>query len=344
MNGHRPYDETFRPIETQPVMSQRITGTLRWDHLIRLTGPLGLFEHALYDAPRPAHGYTTDDNGRALVVLAWASPDEVDATPYLRHVLQAFDGTHFRLRRRMDGQWLEEVSDDATGRAIWGLGEWIGAGQGSPEIIEVFEEALRLKTAHPRANAYMLLGAAAAASTGEVRWDPGLLRKLPRPRPERWVWPAPRLTYANARIPEALIRAGAAAGDDRAVTDGLRLLEWLVEEESVDGHFSFAPVGGRGPDDPRPGFDQQPIEAWAMADACHAAWVVDGSGHWLEAMVRAGEWFLGRNDAGLPLYDPESGAGYDGLGPDSVNQNRGAESTLAALAALWRLEQVRSAV
>ena len=116
----------------------RITSTLRWDHLLHLTGPLGLYEHALYDAPRTAHGYTTDDNARALVVLAWAAPD-LDPGPYLRHVLDAFDGRQFRLRRRIDGRWVREMSDDATGRAVWGLGEWIGAGHGTPEIARVFE-------------------------------------------------------------------------------------------------------------------------------------------------------------------------------------------------------------
>src|SRR5699024_8737213 len=129
-----------------------------------------------------------------------------------------------------------------------------------------------------------------------------------------------------------LIRAGVVAGDELAVTDGLRLLQWLIEEERSDEHFSFTPVAGRGPGDPKPSFDQQPIEAWAMADAAHAAWEVDGSDQWRESIAMAGEWFLGRNDAGLALYDGTTGAGHDGLGPDRVNLNCGAESTLAALA------------
>lgn len=320
-------------------MSASTTGMIRWDHLIGLTGPLGLFEHALYDVPRPAHGYATDDNGRALVVIARASPEGVDPTPYLRHVVEAFDGHRFRLRRRIDGSWVPKDSDDATGRALWGLGEWIGAGRATADLFQIFEQGIRFRTDHPRAIAYTLLGVVAAARQGEVAWDPAVLRKLPRARSGRWAWPAPRLTYANARIPEALIRAGALAGDDRAVADGLRLLEWLVGEETADDHFSFTSVDGRGPGDPRPAFDQQPIEAWSMADACHAAWKVDGGDHWREAMVMAGEWVLGRNDSGLSLYDAATGAGYDGLGPGRVNMNCGAESTLAALAAIWRLEE-----
>jgi hypothetical protein len=140
--------------------------TLRWDHLKRLTGPLGLYEHALYDVPRTACGYTTDDNGRALVVLARAEPTGVDPAPYLRHVLGSFDGRRLLLRRRSDGRWLSEYSDDAQARGLWGLGEWIGSGRGSPEAERVFEAGLRLDSGHPRANAYMILGVAAASRLG----------------------------------------------------------------------------------------------------------------------------------------------------------------------------------
>jgi hypothetical protein len=127
------------------------------------------------------------------------------------------------------------------------------------------------------------------------------------------------------------------AGDDVAVKDGLVLLDWLIETERGTDGFSFTPVGGRGPGDPKPAFDQQPIEAWSLVDACHAAWEVDQSPHWRQAMDEAAHWFLGRNDSGLGMYDPDTGAGYDGLGPGWVNLNRGAESTLAALGSLWRL-------
>ena len=51
----------------------------------------------------------------------------------------------------------------------------------------------------------------------------------------------------------------------------------------------------------------------------------------------AAGWFYGNNAASVPMYDPASGRGYDGLlGPSSfrVNQNAGAESTIEALLAL----------
>jgi hypothetical protein len=122
--------------------------------------------------------------------------------------------------------------------------------------------------------------------------------------------------------------------DSALIDRGLALLEWLVEVETsrAGNHFSFTPVGGAGPNDPRPGFDQQPLEAWAMIDACAAAAAVTG-GRWLEEARKAADWFTGRNDVNQMMVDLATGAGFDGLTPTGPNRNQGAESTLAALAA-----------
>lgn len=71
-----------------------------------------------------------------------------------------------------------------------------------------------------------------------------------------------------------------------------------------------------------------------MADACLAAWRVDDDPVWKLGLRDAVHWFLGVNDTSALLYDEDTGAGFDGLEPDGVNLNRGAESTLAALGAL----------
>jgi hypothetical protein len=142
------------------------------------------------------------------------------------------------------------------------------------------------------------------------------------------------LTYANARIPEGMIAVATALGDPALGGDGLDLLDWLVETETGTAGFSFTPVGGRGSGDPKPAFDQQPIEAWAMADACALAAAVTGDAVWEERRLRAVAWFLGENDRGAMLYDETTGGGFDGLTAEGPNLNRGAESTLAALAAL----------
>ena len=87
----------------------------------------------------------------------------------------------------------------------------------------------------------------------------------------QWPWPEPRLTYANATLPEAMIAAGSALDRPVLLQHGLDLLDWLLARETQQGHLSVTPVGGSGPDDEGPGFDQQPIEVAALADACARA-------------------------------------------------------------------------
>jgi hypothetical protein len=152
------------------------------------------------------------------------------------------------------------------------------------------------------------------------------------------------LAYANAVLPEALIAAGDAVDDRAAVDDGLRLLGWLVQTERLGDHFSFTPTGGRGRDDPRPGFDQQPIEPGAVADACARACDVTGDAMWIEPVLLAAGWFQGRNDVGVSMFDPGTGGGFDGLHADGVNENQGAESTIVLITALQQARRVGTAI
>jgi hypothetical protein len=149
-----------------------------------------------------------------------------------------------------------------------------------------------------------------------------------------WPWPEPRLTYANAVLAEAMIATGGALEDSVIQGRGLDMLEWLLDIETTDGHLSPTPVAGRGPDDSRPAFDQQPIEVASLADACARAADVDARPIWPEGVRSAAAWFEGDNDLGLPMWDPETGGGFDGLHADRVNLNQGAESTLAAISTM----------
>jgi hypothetical protein len=144
-----------------------------------------------------------------------------------------------------------------------------------------------------------------------------------------WPWPEPRLTYANAAVAEVLIAAGTRLNRPDALADGLHLLGWLLDRETLDGHLSVTPVGGAGPDDRPPRFDQQPIEVAAMADACARARTATRDPRWTSALRLTLDWFTGANDAGTPMWDPVSEGAYDGLTLTGPNQNQGAESTLA---------------
>jgi hypothetical protein len=303
---------------------------LSFAHLAALTDEYGLFEHALHRAPRHEHGYCADDAGRALAVVCrepeWDVELERLADVYLRYLEQAQlpDG-RFRNRRTAgaDGVWDDSPgSDDAQGRSLFGLA--VAAASGRPvadRALACFERGVvAWQSRFPRANAWVAI---AAAEIDARQLRPPLLR--PRREPE-WPWPEPRLAYDNALLPEALIAAG-------EIDEGVELLAWLVRAETRDGHFSFTPAGGWGPGEPRPGFDQQPVEAGTMAAACARAFAVTGDERFRSSTARAAAWFLGANDTGVPLYDPATGACCDGLQRDGRNENCGAESTLAALQA-----------
>jgi hypothetical protein len=160
---------------------------------------------------------------------------------------------------------------------------------------------------------------AAAATIGRARRD------------RAWPWPEPRLAYANAVLPEALIAAGAVLADDRILEDGLHLLDWLLTTETSHGHLSLIAVGGWGPGEERAPFDQQPIEAASLADACARAFACTADPRWLVGVDLAISWFHGNNDLGQSLLDPSTGGGCDGLTATGRNTNQGAESTLALI-------------
>jgi hypothetical protein len=317
-------------------------------HVARLTDETGILEHALGTVPRRGHGWCTDDQGRALALVSRVCDDPLAARlaeTYLAFLLHAHQGAGvFRLRMGYDRSWDAAVhSDDADARAIFGLAV---AAAGGPEHLrwgarEILEEALAFRSVHPRAMAHAAVGAAELVAAGlDLPAARSLLEAarsaLPRPRPEDrgWAWPAPRLTYANALLPEGLIAVGEALGDREALRDGLASLRWLVRNETFGDRLSLTPVGGRGPGDIRPGFDQQPIEAASMAEACARAFEATRDPAWLEPLELAAAWCLGRNDIGVPLLDQDTGGGFDGLTPQGVNRNEGAESTLSVVAVL----------
>lgn len=317
-------------------------------HIRALTGRWGIWEHARYSAPRREHGSCTDDNARALVVVlrqrAIDDTAEDLAVTYMRFVTEARTHSgHFHNRRDATGTWTDEVgSDDCQGRAWWGLGT-AALLASDPTMrdraADAFETAACFESPHLRANAYAALGAAELVrSAPRSRSGLDLLDRTSQVIADSAVtmipWPEARLTYDNARIPEALITAGDVLGDKGRLSMGVRLLEWLVGVESNGGHFSFSPVGGREPGGRRPEFDQQPLEAWAMADASYRAWLATGDDRWRGRAMRAAAWLVGLNDNGTVLYDEATGATRDGLMIASANENRGAESTIAGVGAL----------
>ncbi len=323
-----------------------------------MTDQRGTFEHALFTEPRPEHGYCSDDMARVLIVVA----READHLPAMRNLamlslrfLQDALDSRGRCRNRMDrfGVWEDSPAvNDSWGRTIWGLGTAVS--QSNDHLIRHLaarglERAMTQRSPWPKAMAFAALGAAELLSV-----DPGNLTALALlsdaadamdgPRQGRWPWPAQRLTYANATLPEAMIAAGSALGRPLLVKQGLELLGWLLARETRHGHLSITPVGGSGPDDEGPGYDQQPIEVAALADACGRAQAATGDEQWADGITAAANWFLGDNDAGVVMWDPDTGGAFDGLEEHGANRNQGTESTLALLSTLQHARSRQSAL
>ena len=321
----------------------------RLDHLSRLTGKAGVFEHASALVPNESHRHTTDDAARALILtIRWRPQTALTrrlSTTYLSFLASAIDGRG-SVRNRLDAErgWVGPWSADAHGRAIWAF--CVAAIEAdSPLARDLATDRLErigpMRDPSLRPWVYAGLGASCLLNSDRhhligTKIANEVADRLPRPKPTGWMWPEPRLSYDNARIPQCMLALGEVARRDQLVADGLRLLTWLVAMEWSGGHFSFTPVGGRGPGEGPPAFDQQPLEATAMVDASAEAWKVTGEDRWAELAQAAAGWFVGLNDVGIPIYDSTTGAGHDGLSAGRINANAGAESTISAL---WALQQ-----
>jgi len=339
------------------------------DHLIRMTDDVGILQHAKFIVPDRHHGYCTDDNARALIAVLIAQQflDESEtltrlACTYLGFLHYAYNEASGRFRNFMsyDRRWSEEVgSEDAHGRALWGLGTAVAQAEAA-EIralaASLFEKALPpvVEFSSPRAWAFALVGIEAYlrpfSGDSKVRrvasvLSEKLLELFRAHATEDWPWIEPSLAYVNGKIPQAMILSGRLLQQPEMLEAGLRCLRWLLAVQT-DPKGHFVPVGNQGWY-PRGGvkarFDQQPIEALGMIEACREAYQATGETSWIDAAQRCLDWFLGSNDLNVPLYDYRTGGCCDGLTANGPNLNQGAESTLAWLLSLMNLYQIRSA-
>ncbi|MDZ7722625.1 MAG: glycosyltransferase family 4 protein [candidate division KSB1 bacterium] len=346
----KPLDK--RPADLPPV---------KLDHLLHMTDETGIIQHAIFTVPNYSEGYSIDDNARALIVSVLLESLGNENTlqlgsRYLAFIWYAFNSEIGRFRNFMDYQrnWLEKIgSEDSHGRTLWALGTVLGRSN-IPALHSmagwVFEQALPaiLETTSPRAWAFTIMGIQEYLHrfTGDRRAIQVLeelsmqLYKLYKENySDKWQWYEDRLTYCNAALPHALLTSGNVMSNTSLTEAGLESLNWLSDLQHSDVGYFF-PIGSNGfyqQGSKRARFDQQPVEAQTMVSACLEAYRITGDKRWQEEARRTFEWFLGHNDLNLPVYDPTTGGCQDGLHPDSVNKNQGAESTLAFLQALLEL-------
>ena len=350
----KPLDQ--RPGELPP---------LKLNHLDRMTDDTGMIQHATFIIPNYDEGYSIDDNARALIVCTYLAEMELGngqslalSSRYLAFINYAFNQENGRFRNFMDYQrnWLEGIgSEDSHGRTLWALGTVLGRSN-IPAMQrmagQLFEQALPaiLETTSPRAWAFTLIGIheylrrfEGDSRANHIRDELAgrLLSLYQLCRSDEWRWYEAELSYCNAVLPQAMLMCGRWIPNNAMAESGLESLNWLADLQRADaagGHF--VPIGSNGfykQHGERARFDQQPVEAQTMASACLEAYRSTGDGRWRIEARRAFEWFLGRNDLNLSLYDPTTGGCRDGLHPDRPNENQGAESTLAFLQTVLEL-------
>jgi hypothetical protein len=330
-------------------------------HLRRLIGPVGLYQHATGPTPDPGFGSCTDDVARAAMVdVAQARVRPTAETiASLRDHLAFLDAAldpaapRFRNLRDISGAWDPAGdSDDAQARAIRGLADVATRAPSAAlraAAWSILERAApvadSLRDLRPLAHV-VLAGAGRAGGADETvpadraelmaaMRDAALAKLvdlLPEPG-DPWPWPEAIVTYENGVVPEALIAGGFAANDRGVLDRGLSLLDWLADAETAPaGHASTIGNAGWWP---RGGmaarFDQQPIEAYSLLAAAARASEVTGDPQWGAVAARFFGWFLGDNDVGVSVARPWDGSCHDGLEPNGVNANQGAESTIVWL-------------
>ncbi|UCE66536.1 MAG: glycosyltransferase family 4 protein [Candidatus Zixiibacteriota bacterium] len=339
---------------------------IKLDHLKSLTDDAGILQHANHTVPNRDHGYCTDDNARALMVAAMCRKyldtdgmcfDSL-SSQYLSFLLHSFSAEKGRFRNFMTygRQWTEEVgSEDAHGRALWGIGKAVtfldDPGQMAMSAT-LFNKAMKAVEHFnsPRAIAFALVGIHAylhkfsgdseARGVREIIAD-RLFDQFKNNATESWPWLENTLNYSNGKLSHALLLSGQWMQRSDMVDMGLRSLKWLLAIQSEDNHF--VPIGNNGwyiKEGPKARFDQQPVEANAMIEACVEAFNITRDKTWIDNAVMCFNWFLGHNDLNMPLYDPKTGGCRDGLMADGINQNEGAESTLAWLLSLMTLQKI----
>ncbi len=321
-----------------------------------------MIQHALEDIPNRSTGYCTDDVARAfMVVLARLQLDPHDAvaerlaTTYLAflHDAQIDDG-RFHNFMSYERTWLDAVgTHDSVGRAIWALGYGMRfAPRASWQNISkrLFNRALQSVDwlGYARSQAYTIIGLAHAIQSTADQGNAeqyrsiiqtlahGLRAKYLEVRDADWHWFENSLTYDNARLPEALLRAGYALGDDALIGAGLRTFEFYRRTTAEGG--IYVPVGNEGwyhRGGVKALYSQQPLEGVALVDAALVAFEATGDPSYRNTAQLGLDWYYGRNSRGVVMA--RNGGCLDGLNETSVNSNMGAESTLAYLGSAYAL-------
>lgn len=337
---------------------------IKLDHLKTLTDDTGVLQHAKYSTPKRSEGYTTDDNARALIVcirhhrLHCNHETEKLIDVYLSFLLhmQRLDGKLHNLlsyaRRFQDNVG----SEDCMGRALWACGYTMNSNLSEEKkrlSKEIFDQGFKWVSNFKslRSIAYTILGLQHYQKAFPRDKNLGLNTRTladqlceiyQRTSSPDWQWFEPYLTYANARLPQALFEAYITTKDITYLKIGEDTLNFLIKKQIIED--KLLPIGNKTKHikhAEKALYDQQPLEAECMVQAATTAFRATRKEKYRKAAHIAFHWFLGKNSQNLEVYNPKTGGCYDGITPQGVNLNQGAESTICYLLARLELENIR---
>ena len=337
---------------------------IKLDFLRLLTDDTGLIQHAKFAVPKRKEGYATDDNARALIACTLhhtlfgdsVAKELIDTYFGFLLYMQRADGRLHNLlsydRKLMD----DTSSEDPIGRTIWACGKCLDSKLPTEKKLlskEIFDKAFAWVSTFkaPRAKAFSIMGLFhyqraypqdQNALLNMKALGNQLLEYYANEHSDGWNWFEPYLTYANGRLPHALFLAYSCTKEKKYLKVAKQSLDFLLSVHTIDD--VFVPIGNRGwykKGGERAVFDQQSIEAACMVEAVLAAFRSTNEEKYRNAAYEIFAWFLGRNVAGLMVYNPETGGCHDGITPLGLNLNEGAEAIVEYLIARLELEELK---
>jgi len=338
---------------------------IKLDYLVAITDETGIFQHSKFATPNRGEGYTTDDNARALIVctkynkIHRSSKIAKLADVYLSFLyhMQMKDG---RLHNFLgyDRRFLDDVgSDDSLGRTLWACGYVINSNLDEEKKLlakEVFDKALphALTSTSPRTKAFAVLGLNQyqrtfskdqALSQKIIKLIEPLLKLYKKTSSDEWRWFETYLTYSNGRLPQALFEAYDLIKDKDYLQVAKDSFNFILKVQIRNG--IFAPIGNNGwykKGGLKALYDQQSVEASCMVETALAGFRATHNSNFRTVAQTIFTWFLGKNTKELWVYNPNTGSCHDGITPEGLNLNQGAESTVTYLLARLDLEKIKS--
>ncbi|WP_353135392.1 glycosyltransferase [Pseudopedobacter sp.] len=321
------------------------------DYVKRLTDDTGIVQHARYGIPNLKEGYCMDDNARALIMVLMAynqfkNKEALNLLPiYLSFIqyMQCDDG-NFRNFLSFRREYLDDCgSDDSFGRTLWALGFMVcnSPNNSYKEFAkELFFNSLKHidNLEHIRGFANSIIGLShylSCNSDKEVKnklifLADKMVKAYQEHNRSDWQWFEDKLTYDNAILPMALLKAYEVTDEFIYKEVAFKTLDFLDQETLDKGYYN--PIGNDGwfyRDSKKAVFDQQAIETMAAVMMYFQAYKLTSDISYIKKMQQAFLWFLGENTLRVPLYDYETNGCCDGLTMIGLNRNQGAESTLA---------------